>query len=149
MLIPLKRYTPSEKLHTLHTYTGERNHTWGKLYFYSLLLLRKGSKNESKEHCLFIKENQNKSSKSFLRNPSTLKLPLAHVWGGGVKKGRKWVDVLCTSPLSEGSFGLSKNPSLYEGDKGAITWISGKKKLIFDHTSWKIYFSLGREGSSN
>ena len=46
------------------------------LYFY----LGRAQNNESKEHCLFIKENQNKSSKSFLRNPSTLKLPLAHVW---------------------------------------------------------------------
>ena len=27
-----------------------------------------------------IKEKQNNSSQSFLRNPSTLKLPLAHVW---------------------------------------------------------------------
>ena len=43
------------------------------LYFY----LGRAQNNESKEHCLFIKENQNKSSGSFLHNPSPLKSPLA------------------------------------------------------------------------
>ena len=46
------------------------------LYFYE----GRAQIKESKEHCLCIKENQNKSSQSFLRNPSTLKSPLAHVW---------------------------------------------------------------------
>ena len=45
------------------------------LYFHK----GKAQNNESKEHCLCIKENQNKSSRSFLRNPSTLKSPLAHL----------------------------------------------------------------------
>ena len=36
-------------------------------------------KGQSKQHCMCIKEKQNNSSQSFLRNPSTLKLPLAHV----------------------------------------------------------------------
>ena len=36
-------------------------------------------KGQSKQHCVCIKEKQNNSSQSFLRNPSTLKLPLAHV----------------------------------------------------------------------
>ena len=48
------------------------------LYFYK----ERAQNNESKEHCLCIKENQNKSSQSFLRNPSTLKSPLAHVCQG-------------------------------------------------------------------
>ena len=45
------------------------------LYFYE----GRAQIKESKEHCLCIKENQNKSSQSLLCNPSTLKSPLAHV----------------------------------------------------------------------
>ena len=41
---------------------------------------RSAQKGQSKQHCVCIKEKQNNSSQSFLRNPSTLKLPLAHVW---------------------------------------------------------------------
>jgi len=44
-------------------------------YFYK----GRAQNNESKEQKLYIKENQNKSSQSFLRNPSTLKSPLAHL----------------------------------------------------------------------
>ena len=40
---------------------------------------RSAQKGQSKQHCVCIKEKQNNSSQSFLRNPSTLKLPLAHV----------------------------------------------------------------------
>ena len=40
---------------------------------------RGAQKGQSKLHCVCIKEKQNNSSQSFLRNPSTLKLPLAHV----------------------------------------------------------------------
>ena len=49
------------------------------LYFYR----GRAQDKESKEHCLCIKENKNKSSQSSLRNPSTLKSPLAHVWYHG------------------------------------------------------------------
>ena len=44
------------------------------LYFYT----RRAKNHESKEHSLYIKENQNLSSQSLLHNPSTLKSPLAH-----------------------------------------------------------------------
>ena len=40
---------------------------------------RSAQKGQSKQHSVCIKEKQNNSSQSFLRNSSTLKLPLAHV----------------------------------------------------------------------
>ena len=40
---------------------------------------RSAQKGQSKQHFVCIKEKQNNSSQSFLRNPSTLRLPLAHV----------------------------------------------------------------------
>ena len=54
-------------------------HTWAQLVlqpFYK----RSAQKGQSKQHCVCIKEKQNNSSQSFLLNPLTLKLPLAHVW---------------------------------------------------------------------
>ena len=63
-----------------HRYTHDDSFIFS-LYFYK----ERAQNNESKEHCLCIKENQNKSSQSFLRNPLILKLPYlmcAHSVGG-------------------------------------------------------------------
>ena len=72
---------------------------------------RSAQKGQSKHHCMCIKEKQNNSSQSFLRNPLTLKLPLAHVWKKpcvtlpgllnrrwGRQRGRKWATCIKRRP---------------------------------------------------
>ena len=72
--------TTSQVIH-LHPQINPFMFTQEDSFIFSLYLYKgRAQNNESKEHCLCIKENQNKSSQSFLRNPSSLKSPLAHVW---------------------------------------------------------------------
>ena len=104
------------------------------LYFYT----RRAQNNESKEHCLCIKENQNKSSQSFLRNPSTLKSPLAHVWIVGKRKWMTYVNetssrVTTSSATRQSQFRMKMTE--VKNYLVCIVWCSDDATTVFDVNS--------------
>ena len=66
---------------------------------------------------MFIKENQNKSSKSFLRNQSTLKLPLAHVC---LETPYLWHCTLWVTPQSDKCLRADIKKHTYSGNHVAV-----------------------------
>ena len=59
--------------------TGIKTHTRIACFIVQAFFKRNAEKGQSKQHCMCNKEKQNKLQ-SFLRNQSSLKLPLAYVW---------------------------------------------------------------------
>ena len=55
------------------------DHTRGQVFLCTLAFIKRRLEIQKVKHCQCIKENQNKSSRNFLHNPSTFKLSLAHV----------------------------------------------------------------------
>ena len=60
----------------LYLYPGIFN---AKSHIGTASFLSKAQNNESREHCICIRENQDNLSQNFLRNSSNLMSPLAHV----------------------------------------------------------------------
>ena len=50
------------------------------MFLCTLAFIKRRLEIQKVKHCQCIKENQNKSSRNFLHNPSIFKSPLAHVW---------------------------------------------------------------------
>ena len=109
---------------------------------------RSAQKGQSKQHCVCIKEKQNNSSQSFLRNPSTLKLPLAHVCWFFIKSQQNWIELLTRPACYKRELAtydhVTNDPLLtdpYECRmvKVAPSKVPGRSGHLLNSTLWAFY----------
>ena len=96
---------------------GSRNTPEATLFYIKGVSKKQPKNGKWKAYRMCTKENQNNSSRSFLRNPSTLKSSLAHIW-------EEMAPPESDNLYKQKHFQISKQPKTCDSDYGCYIVIT-------------------------